>query len=87
MQTFLKMSSVVYSMAGLGSIEESKIYKDNFQEESGSQDSLKDEMNQIIPRDQHDSVQEDETVSEDVIDTTQAFIPTTKDVNKSIGKC
>ena len=38
MQTFLKMSSVVYSMAGLGSIEESKVYKDQFAEEVASQD-------------------------------------------------
>ena len=28
MQTFLKMSSVIYSMAGLGTVEESKIYRE-----------------------------------------------------------
>ena len=43
MQTFLKMSSVVYSMAGLGSVEESKVYKDNC-DENEDPDSLKEEM-------------------------------------------
>ena len=43
MQTFLKMSSVVYSMAGLGSVEESKVYRDRFA--SDDKDSLKDEAN------------------------------------------
>ena len=55
MQTFLKMSSAVYSMAGLGSIEESKVYKDNFQQgDTEEVDSLKEEMNEFTPRDQQD---------------------------------
>ena len=56
MQTFLKMSSAVYSMAGLGSIEESKVYKDNFQEEDHESDSLKEEMFELTPRDQQQEV-------------------------------
>ena len=56
MQTFLKMSSAVYSMAGLGSIEESKVYKDNFQGETEDVDSLKEEMNEFTPRDQQQEV-------------------------------
>ncbi len=46
MQTFLKMSSVVYSMAGLGSIEESKVYREKFP----SEDSLKQEAGDASPR-------------------------------------
>ena len=86
MQTFLKMSSVVYSMAGLGSIEESKMYKDNFQDETGSQDSLKDEMNEMAPKDQQDSVQDDDTLTEDIVDSRQAFVPSSREVNKAIGR-
>ena len=44
MQTFLKMSSVVYSMAGLGSVEESKVYRERFSADD-DKDSLKDEAN------------------------------------------
>ena len=56
MQTFLKMSSVVYSMAGLGSVEESKVYKDNFDEKEDP-DSLKEEMrDEFNPKDQQQEV-------------------------------
>ena len=56
MQTFLKMSSVVYSMAGLGSVEESKVYKDNF-EDKEDPDSLKEEMrDEFNPKDQQQEV-------------------------------
>ena len=41
MQTFLKMSSVVYSMAGLGSVEESKLFRDKFGSSTSVPDSLK----------------------------------------------
>ena len=51
MQTFLKMSSVIYSMAGLGTIEESKVYRERFPSESPSHDSLKEEINEQLPKD------------------------------------
>lgn len=51
MQTFLKMSSVIYSMAGLGTVEESKIYREKFPSEDSSPDSLKDEINEQLPKD------------------------------------
>ena len=51
MQTFLKMSSVIYSMAGLGTIEESKVYREKFPSEDSSTDSLKDEINEQLPKD------------------------------------
>ena len=41
MQTFLKMSSVVYSMAGLGSVEESKVFREKFGSAISEPDSLK----------------------------------------------
>ena len=33
MNTFLKMTSAIYTMAGLGAFEESKLYKENLEEE------------------------------------------------------
>ena len=51
MQTFLKMSSVIYSMAGLGTVEESKIYRERFPSDVPSHDSLKDEINEQLPKD------------------------------------
>ena len=41
MQTFLKMSSVVYSMAGLGSVEETKYFRDKFGSTTSAPDSLR----------------------------------------------
>ena len=86
MQTFLKMSSAVYSMAGLGSIEESKVYKDRFQDETEDVDSLKEEMNEFTPRDQQDadvaSLQEEDDAFR--ADAQQSFVPSAREVNKSI---
>ncbi len=31
MQTFMKMAGAVYTMAGLGSIEDSKLFRENFE--------------------------------------------------------
>ena len=47
MQTFLKMSSVVYSMAGLGSVEESKLFRDKF---GGSSTSVADSLKYLVLR-------------------------------------
>ncbi len=82
MQTFLKMSSVVYSMAGLGSIEESKVYKESVEEQVET-DSLQDEVVQATT----DEVKQEESVfqSEDVKISKQNFAPSSKEVKHSIG--
>lgn len=82
MQTFLKMSSVVYSMAGLGSIEESKVYKDQFEEEPGSRDSLREEVNQMAPGSEQKSDQ-DLSVFDEAAEVKQTL--STKEVKDQIG--
>ena len=38
MQTFMKMAGAVYTMAGLGTIEESKLFKEKFECAMGDRD-------------------------------------------------
>ena len=43
------MATVVYGLAGLGSVEESKLYRDKFPEESGDRrDSLAEETERAL---------------------------------------
>jgi hypothetical protein len=40
MQTFMKMAGAVYTMAGLGTIEESKLFKDKFDAAMGEREQV-----------------------------------------------
>ena len=42
------MTSVVYGLAGLGTVEESKLYRDKFPDEAGRKDSLAEETERAL---------------------------------------